>query len=433
MALSRKVIKQAKDFVALGYKVYHFRRDRMSEKQAQTLRDKLAAMTVALKKRDEEDDAMRARMDTLHPLLSKVGGRIYPRTFWNDNVEMLLVAAIVVLGIRAFIVQPFIIPTNSMYPSYAGVTHKLYATEAAPPGIVAKTRNLILRGARNRTVIAPVSGELILPYFEHQREIPPGGSGSIRYREAPGRILGFWPTRVREYEMLIGRNGETVTLRVPHSFRIDEVIAERIRTSGNPNGAAHIHLRGRHYFATGIHVEAGEPLLSFDIQLGDMLFVERMSYHFRKPRVGEPFVFRTGNIPGLVDAFGNPEDKYYIKRLVGQPGDMLRITPPVLYRNDAPIEGVRAFEKNNRQEAGFPGYVHSDPVAYANRRGIPIPPGSMQDGQSVPIPEGFFYALGDNSPDSLDSRAWGYVPERDVIGKALFIYYPFTSRWGPGR
>jgi signal peptidase I len=38
--------------------------------------------------------------------------------------------------------------------------------------------------------------------------------------------------------------------------------------------------------------------------------------------------------------------------------------------------------------------------------------------------------LGDNSANSLDSRYWGYVPEKSVIGKAIFIYYPFTKRWG---
>jgi type IV secretory pathway protease TraF len=41
-----------------------------------------------------------------------------------------------------------------------------------------------------------------------------------------------------------------------------------------------------------------------------------------------------------------------------------------------------------------------------------------------------FFAMGDNSTDSLDGRAWGFVPEDEIIGRALLVYYPFTRRWG---
>ena len=40
-----------------------------------------------------------------------------------------------------------------------------------------------------------------------------------------------------------------------------------------------------------------------------------------------------------------------------------------------------------------------------------------------------FFAMGDNSTDSLDGRAWGFVPENEIIGKAFLVYYPFTKRW----
>jgi len=41
-----------------------------------------------------------------------------------------------------------------------------------------------------------------------------------------------------------------------------------------------------------------------------------------------------------------------------------------------------------------------------------------------------FFAMGDNSTDSLDGRAWGFVPENEIIGRAFLVYYPFTKRWG---
>ncbi|MDB6115544.1 MAG: lepB, partial [Lacunisphaera sp.] len=42
-------------------------------------------------------------------------------------------------------------------------------------------------------------------------------------------------------------------------------------------------------------------------------------------------------------------------------------------------------------------------------------------------------AMGDNSLESADSRFWGFVPEKDVVGRPLFIYYPLTKRWGPAK
>jgi signal peptidase I len=62
-----------------------------------------------------------------------------------------------------------------------------------------------------------------------------------------------------------------------------------------------------------------------------MLFVNRMSYHFSFPKVGDPFVFRTRTIEGL-----RHDDKYFIKRLVGLPGDVLQVEGATLYRNGAP-------------------------------------------------------------------------------------------------
>jgi signal peptidase I len=47
------------------------------------------------------------------------------------------------------------------------------------------------------------------------------------------------------------------------------------------------------------------------------------------------------------------------------------------------------------------------------------------------VPDSSFVALGDNSQNSADSRYWGFVPEQSVIGRAFFVYYPFTKRWGP--
>ena len=48
----------------------------------------------------------------------------------------------------------------------------------------------------------------------------------------------------------------------------------------------------------------------------------------------------------------------------------------------------------------------------------------------VDVPAKSYFAMGDNSPNSKDSRAWGFVPDKEVVGRPLFIYYPLTRRWG---
>jgi signal peptidase I len=54
-------------------------------------------------------------------------------------------------------------------------------------------------------------------------------------------------------------------------------------------------------------------------------------------------------------------------------------------------------------------------------------------GQTLTVPPHAFFALGDNSFNSADGRYWGFVPAADVVGRPLFVYYPFTRRWGPAR
>jgi hypothetical protein len=89
-----------------------------------------------------------------------------------------------------------------------------------------------------------------------------------------------------------------------------------------------------------------------------------------------------------------------------------------LFRNGEPITGSSAFDKNARRADNY--------VGYRNER-------DLSAGQVMTVPADSFAALGDNSANSEDSRFWGYIPAREAIGRPLFIYYPFTSRWGPAR
>jgi signal peptidase I len=171
-------------------------------------------------------------------------------------------------------------------------------------------------------------------------------------------------------------------------------------------------------FRTGKYVKAGERMLSFDIITGDQLFVDRMSYHFVRPKIGSGFVFRTTNIPGTLDRNQNHIDSYYIKRLAGQPGDKLEIRNGVLHRNGAPITGAQAFTDNAERNGKYRGYQNT---------------GLLSAGQTYAVSDDGYIALGDNSYNSSDSRYWGEVPKKDAVGRPLWVFYPFNNHWGPAK
>jgi signal peptidase I len=95
----------------------------------------------------------------------------------------------------------------------------------------------------------------------------------------------------------------------------------------------------------------------------------------------------------------------------------MEVKGTTLYRNGAPIEGAAAFDANARRLGKYPGYVAS---------------GLLEPGATVHVEPGAYFAMGDNSPNSADGRVWGFVPDRAVMGRPLFTYYPI-ARWGVAR
>ena len=172
----------------------------------------------------------------------------------------------------------------------------------------------------------------------------------------------------------------------------------------------------------GRSVKAGEPIVRFDIMTGDQLFVDRVSYNFFRPTVGQGFVFRTDNIPDIERTFGA---QYFIKRLIGVPGDDIEMREPMIYRNGTPITGSTTFELNAKRVSPYRGYFNA---THEDSRYT-----QLFKGEVVHVPETSYLALGDNSMNSFDGRFWGFVPAKDVVGRPLFIYYPFTRRWGPAK
>ncbi|MDQ8193830.1 signal peptidase I [Coraliomargarita sp. SDUM461004] len=414
MSISKQK-KAAKELLQAAHKVFHYRRDLISEARLAELDKAVGEVDGMIRDQSAKTEALAVAMDRLDALLRKIGGKMYPKTFWNDNLEVALVAAIIVIGIRTFFFQPFIIPTNSMYPTYSGMNAVLYEDKNDAPATLTKTFRFLTLGARHKALVAQNSGDVQIPMAATH-----DGGMRIYFKQVKGKKWGILPAVLAEYTILVG--GVPHSIRVPADFDMQSTLLdsfegvepELIRTSGGTGYALDLHTQA----------QAGDSILRFDITLGDALFVDRISYHFKRPQAGDPFVFRTREIPGIEGGHDNIVDKYYIKRIAGVGGETIEIKDGALLVDGEPRDEVEAYGRNARQEGEYGGYVYPSENAAS--------PAKLMTGPGVQanIPEGKFVALGDNSANSLDSRYWGYVPEKAVIGKAVFIYYPFTKRWG---
>lgn len=134
--------------------------------------------------------------------------------------------------------------------------------------------------------------------------------------------------------------------------------------------------------------------------VGDHLLVNKFIYGIRVPWIGKKiFQFSTpkrGDV--IVFIFPGDRSKDYIKRVIGLPGDRVKIRERQIYINDRPIED--------------PWGIYSSWDAHAPQTYGPkvIPPDSL-------------FVMGDNRDNSLDSRVWGFVPCDDVLGKAFILYW----------
>ncbi|MGF1449339.1 MAG: signal peptidase I [Opitutales bacterium] len=502
----QKTRKDARHLAGLAQKVVHYRRDLLEPDRVTDIRNATKDVLDLAGQKPINTDELRSARLRLEKLLERSGGKIYPVTFFSENVEILLVAAILAIGIRSFFVQPFKIPTNSMWPTYAGMTAEVYSEDNPRPGLPMHVADVIFRGAGDYTIKAPTSGELLIPVVRE------GGGLRLHFMPEAGRKYFVWPSQFRRYEFRVG--DARVSQRVPFEFPLDTVLVEaqlegwvedlprwqwkvypyfvrklvqdsiqsvadelpddlegqirlaqqrgilpgrfdeqlqlaqnrglladveriRVQTAEGPRNIDIYWLRVFTPDGELVRVEEGEVILDFDILTGDMLFVDRFSYHFVEPDIGDPIVFETREIQGLVRD-EQPADQYYIKRLVGRGGDSLQIEEPVLLRNGEPIAGSDVFAREFALEGDYRGYMEA---------------GWLSNGGIESIPEAHFFAMGDNSPESSDSRLWGlnvpeesiytrlkrqgepinYVPQTSVVGQALLIFYPFSSRWGPAE
>ncbi len=194
-------------------------------------------------------------------------------------------------------------------------------------------------------------------------------------------VVIFFRNRIRSEFDLLRENPKTWLKRMwkewGEPFLIAAVIAILIRT----------FLLGPYKIPTG----SMRPTLLE----GDRIFVDKITYRFRPPQRGEIVVFK----------YPLDQKKDFVKRLIAFGGEEVEIRDGSVF-----INGKRL----------------NDPVQiqnhyYYNRNDWPY----SKEGQVFKIPADSYFMLGDNSAQSSDSRNWGFVPKKLLVGKAFLIWWPF--------
>lgn len=326
-----------------------------------------------------------------------------PHRFMRGNVEVLFVALVIALGIRTFFVEPFKIPTGSMQPTLYGVNflNLLNRPQVKVPTGWARFNDWC-HGISYVEAVAKADGPV--------EKVDP-----VVHVLAFSLRQSFWIGGVEHrvwFPPDIGDLGLGITPLLARSGRLPPEV-----------------------------YHPGDEVLKVRLQTGDLLLADRLTYNFRTPARGEIVVFNTAGIdPAARWHFKIPKDEYFIKRLVGLPGDRVQIgNDRHLVINGQRLDAatphfnrIYGFDPDHTPVGqAYWGHLNGD-VAHGfhlPRSVAPLFPNAATVYTNGPQSLLF---LGDNTVESLDSRSWGGCATSAVLGKCWLVFWPLSDRFGWG-
>ncbi len=428
--------KQAIQLQKGAKKFLNYKRDLLAEDRIKEVEGLIGELKSSIKSKDKD------KVRETGKLLEKTCEQALPiyrgHNALAENLEVFFVAIVVALGIRAYFLQPFRIPTNSMYPTQNGVTGTALA-KADWPSMPVRALQQATHGRdyfsiRTQSDCRIVSIKTAPHLHFFTRTV-------IRFSDGHSATISGSPTAIFQAG-LTDLMDELLKKQQPVTYYRHKNVTQDGKEQ---------HYNSSSVFAS-ITIPANTVIAEGYMSSGDLILVDKMSYHFRSPERGEVTVFDTRNITEIEarNAETGTLPSHYIKRLIGVPGDTIELRGgnpikdfhgypfnehALLYRNGekAKEPGILRVES---LEGKYDGYSTSAYPFKTNRSGK-IDIDYLNLGTSVKLryapSTGLseYWLMGDNSRHSWDSRGWGTVKEYNVTGPALFSLWPFKSgHWG---
>lgn len=196
-------------------------------------------------------------------------------------------------------------------------------------------------------------------------------------------------------------------------------------------------LRG--FVAEPFRIPSGSMLPTLEI--GDFILVNKFAYGLRLPVIHNKVVSIGEPKPGDIMVFRVPTDNKtnYIKRVIGVPGDKIEYRNKRLFVNGKAVEtdidgSYKPFVPTGKKIEELSKFRQSLEVENQN-----VEFSVLLDSQQMPkvrnswvVPDEHYFVMGDNRDHSFDSRFWGMVPEKNVVGKAFFVWFHWNTNAGGG-
>jgi signal peptidase I len=383
--LTSRTVREATMMRGYVWRLIQEQRDVLAPQAVANATKALDALRATLRA-GAPDAAVRGAMTELEQAANK-WLQPYPNASWRENVVEFQGTAVKLLAVFCFFFQPMAIPSGSAQPTLYGITYANLMGEGAEafPPLWRRLFESCVHGVHYYRVTARVDGEL-------------------RGVEPPKMVFPL----IKRQRFMVGSQWHSLWLPT------GEKLAEWAE------------------LYAGKRFKAGEDILRLRVVSGDHLFVNRWIYNFTRPERGEIVVFTSTGIPGIV------QDTHYIKRLVALGGERVRIGDDrhlVIdgQRLDAStpgFESVYSF-KGPPQDSVFSGHVNGtvNRQFFPDRPLAPLFPNAQAEFQVRP---NHYLAMGDNTCNSHDGRSWGDFPREKVIGRASFVFWPISSRFGLG-